>query len=218
MPAGLKMCSAMRSSYFSPVTFSIRYAGDGVTGIRIRHARAGPPAHHARRGIDLQHLLERQVRRAGTLYISLKCMSSKPAVCCSRWITRTGCGRLPRVVDVELRRDFRAPARSRSMSSSRYICTSADAMKVLLIEPARKCVSAVTGVLAVAIGEADAAGPFDARRAHQRDAGAGNAGVAQDRLHGAAKFFDASSETDPVVARAACLMRRSPARRRGRAC
>ncbi len=35
-------------------------------------------------------------------------------------------------------------------------------MKVLLIEPARKCVSAVTGVLLIAIGDAHAARPFDA--------------------------------------------------------
>ena len=74
--------------------------------------------------------------------------------------------------------------------SSRYICTSADAMNDLLIDPARKCVSAVTGVLLIAIGEPDAAGPLDARHPHERDAGAGHAGIAQDRLHGVSELLD----------------------------
>ena len=63
-------------------------------------------------------------------------------------------------------------------------------MKVLLIEPARKCVSAVTGVLRIAIGKADAAGPLDAVHPHQRDAGAGHAGVVQHLLHGGLELLD----------------------------
>ena len=53
------------------------------------------------------------------------------------------------------------------------------ATNVLLIEPTRKCVSAVTGDASVAVGEANAAGPFDAVGAHQREPGAGHAGLAQ---------------------------------------
>ncbi len=63
-------------------------------------------------------------------------------------------------------------------------------MKVLLIDPARKCVSAVTGVLRIAIGKADAAGPLDTVQPHERDPGARHSGVVEHLLHGGLEFVD----------------------------
>ena len=73
-----------------------------------------------------------------------------------------------------------ATGASMSSASSSYCCTSAMATNVLLMDPTRKCVSAVTGDRAIAVGEADAARPLDALRPHQRDARARHAGLAQD--------------------------------------
>ena len=81
-----------------------------------------------------------------TLYISLKCMSSNPAVCCSRWITRTGCAG-SHALSMRISGAISDTGVSRSIMSSRYSCTSADATNDLLMEPTRKWVSAVTGVL-----------------------------------------------------------------------
>ena len=109
-----------------------------------------PGRHRTTRGrrIEAQHLHERQVGRMRQVehLVEVHVVESggvlkqvDEAHRIARSSTRCRSGRRTRA---------RRPARSRSISPSSYICTRAPAMKVLLIEPARKCVSAVTGVRA----------------------------------------------------------------------
>ena len=67
-----------------------------------------------------------------------------------------------------------------SISPSSYCCTSAIATNVLLMDPARKCVSAVTGVRWSRSAMPIPPGPFHAPGPHQRDARARHAGLVED--------------------------------------
>ena len=63
-------------------------------------------------------------------------------------------------------------------------------MKVLLIDPARKCVSAVTGVFASRSAKPTPPAHSTPPQPHQRDPGARHAGVVQHLLHGGLELVD----------------------------
>ena len=149
-----------------------------------------------------------------TLYISLKCMSSKPAVCCSRWITRTGMRRLPRHCRSGLRSEL--DDRRIEIDLAVHVHLHERRRDEGLADRAGAEVR-VGGHrrLAIAIGEADAAGPFDAptcaparcRRRARRCRSA--------PLHRGPEIVDASSARDRCQA-SARWRRHRPAEQRQR--
>ena len=77
--------------------------GNGVAGIRVRHASAGPPPHDARCRIDLQHVLERQLRRVRAGVDLVEVHVVEPGGVLQQMNHAHGIGGVPGVVDPDLR-------------------------------------------------------------------------------------------------------------------
>ena len=90
MPSGRNTSSSQEALVGHPAHLLDEVSGDGVAGLRVREARAGRPAGHARARVHRQHLAQGAVARRAPSKISLKRISSKPEVCSSRCATCSG--------------------------------------------------------------------------------------------------------------------------------
>jgi hypothetical protein len=161
-----------------------------------------PGIHRTRRAAVLRDRTSASAIEGGSrrLYTSLKCMSSKPAVCSSRCTIRTG-SVSSHGLSMSTSGTWLATSSSRCSQSVSYNCTIARATNVLLMDPARKCVRRVDGDARVAIRPADASRPLDALWPHEREPGARHAGLVQHASHGRAELLQGCRCRIPVLRR-----------------
>ena len=157
--------------------------GNAVAGVRVAHARAGPPAHATRRRIAHQHLVERHVGR-GVEHVGLvEVHVVEPGGVLEHVADGDRRVGRPRVLDRHLRQQIRDLGVEIEL-----------AVLVQLDQRQRhEALAHRTGAevrvrgdrqAAIAIGPAHAPGPLGAVHVHERDPGPGHARLVEDSSRG----------------------------------